>query len=276
MLRGNRKFYIRLEKKGLMRYCGEPYLKKCKESWKGLAEPLSWVDMGAGSILLIDDDRDLCGLMRDFFEENGFQLDAHFDGPSGLCAAVEGSYGLILLDVMLPRLNGFEVLRHLRKRTAVPVIMLTARTQEEDRVIGLNAGADDYLAKPFGPAELLARVRAVLRRCGNRPLQPDEHTEMGAVRLHTRTGKAWVDADELELTGVEFDILEYLVRSQGRVVKRDELSSVLYQRPATPYERSLDVHISHLRKKLEHHNKTKIRTVRGVGYSFISERIDEP
>jgi two-component system, OmpR family, response regulator CpxR len=230
--------------------------------------------MRAGNILLIDDDRALCELMRDFLGENGFRLDAYFDGLSGLSVAVDGNYDLVLLDVMLPRLNGFDVLRQLRRRAVVPVIMLTARIHEEDRILGLDAGADDYLAKPFGPGELLARVRAVLRRCGNRPLQPDDYTEMGLVKLHPQSGRAWLNGIELELTGVEFDILEFLVRSQGRVVKRDELSCVLNQRAATPFERSLDVHISHLRKKLEWETKVSIRTVRGIGYAFTSVLAD--
>jgi len=221
------------------------------------------------SILLIEDDVDLCELMHDYFAEHGFSITAVHDGREGLARAIDGAFDLIILDVMLPGIDGFEVLRQLRKRSAAPVIMLTARTAEADRVSGLNAGADDYLPKPFGPDELLARIRAVLRRAGKGQPLPQE-IEAGDVKLDAQTRQAWRRGELLELTALEFDILEILVRAAGRTVSRDELTGAIHQRPSTPYERSLDVHVSHLRKKLEKGGAV-IRTIRGVGYRFAAE-----
>jgi len=220
------------------------------------------------SILLIEDDTELTSLMNDYFTQHGFKIDAVHDGRTGLGRALEGSYDLIILDVMLPVLDGFEVLRQLRKRSAVPVIMLTARVGQPDRVAGLNSGADDYLPKPFGPEELLARIRAVLRRTGHTEAAPSRVVEAGGLQLNPTTRQVTYLQEPLEITALEFDILEILVRAAGRTVTRDELTAALYQRPATPYERSLDVHISHLRKKLERDGSTPIRTIRGSGYQF--------
>ena len=222
----------------------------------------------ARSILLIEDDTDLCALMRDYFAQHEFKVEAVNDGRTGLARALDGTYDLIILDGMLPTLDGFEVLRQIRKRSATPVIMLTARTAGPDRLTGLNSGADDYLPKPFDPEELLARMRAVLRRSGSAAAAP-QVVEVGEVRLNPQTREAWFAAERLDVTMIEFDILDVLVRSAGRVVSRDELTAALYQRKATPYERSLDVHISHLRKKLERENRNPIQTVRGVGYQFV-------
>jgi two-component system response regulator CpxR len=219
------------------------------------------------SILLIEDDTDLCCLMSDYFAEQGFRMEAVHDGRQGLARSLDGAFDLIILDVMLPALDGFEVLRQLRKRSETPVIMLTARTAEGDRVAGLNSGADDYLPKPFGPEELLARIRAVLRRVEKVGASP-QTIEAGGVKLNPRSGQAWCRDEPLELTTLEFDILEILVRAAGRTVSRDELTGALHQRRSTPYERSLDVHISHLRKKIEWGNQVLIRTVRGEGYRF--------
>ena len=219
-------------------------------------------------ILVIEDDAELCVLMVDYFAQHGFEIEAVHDGRTGLARALEGNHSLIVLDVMLPVLDGFEVLRQLRKRCATPVIMLTARTAQPDRITGLNAGADDYLPKPFGPDELLARIRAVLRRAGHTDASEAKALEIGGLLLNPQTCEVRYGGQALEITSIEFDILELLVRSTGRTVTRDELSVVLHQRPATPYERSLDVHISHLRKKLEGAGGCSIRTVRGAGYRF--------
>ncbi len=217
----------------------------------------------------MDDDIDLCALMSDFFSQHDFAIEAAHDGPRGLARALEGQYDLIILDVMLPVLDGFELLKQIRRRSSVPVIMLTARTAQPDRIAGLNAGADDYLPKPFGPEELLARMRAVLRRSGQAVAQ-SQIAEAGGVRVNSQTREVWVADEPAELTAIEFDILDFLVRAAGRVVSRNELAAVLYQRESTPYERSLDVHISHLRKKLERAERVQIRTVRGVGYFFAA------
>src|SRR5579862_3223822 len=222
----------------------------------------------AGQILLVDDDSELCSLMADFFSQHGFGLEAAHDGRSGLARALEPGLDLIILDVMLPVLNGFEVLAQLRRRSSVPVIMLTARTDQRDRIAGLDAGADDYLPKPFGPEELLARIRAVLRRSANTTGARSPQVEAGGLRLISQTREVWRENERIDVTSIEFGILDLLARSAGRIVSRDELAAALYQRETTPYERSLDVHVSHLRKKLESGDRSLIRTVRGVGYMF--------
>jgi two-component system, OmpR family, response regulator CpxR len=220
------------------------------------------------SILLIDDDVELCSLMVEYLGGHGYELSYVHDGVSGLARVLEGRYDLVILDVMLPQIDGFEVLRRLRQRTRVPIIMLTARAAEEDRISGLDSGADDYLLKPFAAGELLARIRAVLRRVHQLMANPQPTLAVGSVRLNTQTYEAWAGGKPIELTPTEFEILEMLMRSAGRVVSRDEISGLLYQRQATAYERSVDVHLSHLRKKLEGQTGAAIRTVRGVGYLF--------
>lgn len=216
------------------------------------------------SILLVEDDASLCDLMRDFFAPYGYQLEAVYDGRRGLARALEAEFDLVILDVMLPVIDGFEVLRRLRQRSAVPVIMLTARTGREDRIAGLNAGADDYLPKPFGPEELLARMRAVWRRATKAGPAELEPLVAGRLKVDPGTRTAWDNDQPLTLTSVEMDILEFLMRCAGLVVSRTALAASVFQRELTPYDRSIDVHISHLRKKLE--GVASIQTVRGVGY----------
>ena len=223
------------------------------------------------SILLVEDDTELCSLIKDFLSPHGFRLAAVHDGRQGLASALEGDFDLVILDVMLPVLSGFELLRTIRKRSAIPVIMLTARTAQEDRITGLNAGADDYLPKPFGPEELLARIRAVLRRVENAEMVETNIISTGGVELNPRTREVRCQGEAVEVTSIEFEILEFLMRSAGRTVSRDELTAILHQRESTPFERSLDVHISHLRKKLEGADRTLIHTVRRVGYLFASK-----
>jgi two-component system response regulator CpxR len=218
------------------------------------------------SLLLVDDDKELCGLMKEFFAEAGHRLDCEHDGRRGLAAAVSGTYDLVILDVMLPIFDGFTVLQHMRRRNDLPVIILTARVQHQDRILGLNAGADDYLLKPFDPDELLARIRAVLRRTDTN-LKGSTDVTIGDIRINVTTREVWSAGSPVELTEMEFDLLEILMRSAGRVVSRDEIALTLFERAATPYDRILDVHISRLRKKLED-GRGLIRTVRGVGYVF--------
>lgn len=219
------------------------------------------------SLLLVDDDVELCGMMREFFTQEGHRLDCAYNGREGLTAALNGAYDLVILDVMLPVVDGFELLQRLRRRKDLPVIMLTARVRQQDRIRGLDSGADDYLPKPFDPDELLARVRAVLRRSESLTRAEAEDLIIGNIRVNPTTREAWLDNVLLELTAMEFDLLEMLMRAAGRVVSRDEITAALFEREATPYDRFLDVHISHLRKKLEG-GRSLIRTVRGVGYVF--------
>jgi two-component system response regulator CpxR len=226
------------------------------------------------SVLLIDDDVELCDLMREFFAARGINIAAIHEGCAGLSHALDGRFDLILLDVMLPGLDGFELLRQIRRRSVVPIIMLTARTARDDRIAGLEGGADDYLPKPFDPEELNARIGAVLRRSGRLAAHRRDVLDVNRVKLVPSTREVWSEGKPLDLTTIEFDILDVLVRSAGRVVSRAELTTVIHQRPAAPLERSLDVHVSHLRKKLGQLGSL-IRTVRGVGYLFRAEMAAE-
>lgn len=217
------------------------------------------------SLLLVDDDVELCGMMREFFGGAGHSLDSAHNGREGLASALHGSYDLVILDVMLPEIDGFAVLQQLRRSKSLPVIMLTARVHRDDRILGLNTGADDYLPKPFDPDELMARIQAVLRRSSADLRQGDSTLVAGKVRIDLVTREVWSAGCQVELTGMEFDLLELLMRSKGNVVSREEITALLFEREATPYDRFLDVHISHLRTKLRG-GRGLIRAVRGVGY----------
>jgi two-component system, OmpR family, response regulator CpxR len=217
------------------------------------------------SLLLIDADHELCALLQGLFSLRGLRLEAVHDGRRGLARALHGNYELVLLDVMMPGLDGIELLRQLRRRSQVPVIVITARTAQAERVLCLDAGADDYLPKPFSSEELLARVRAVLRRVDASWRVQSEVLELGPIRLVPRTREAWCDERPLGLTALEFDLLELLVRSAGRAVSRNEVMTCLHQRRITPFDRSLDVHVSRIRKKLGRRGGL-IQTIRGVGY----------
>jgi two-component system response regulator CpxR len=219
------------------------------------------------NILLVDDDAELGSLMTEFLKREGFTVECELEGQKGLERAASGAVDLVVLDVMLPGMDGFEILRRLRQRSKVPVIMLTARGEDVDRIIGLELGADDYLPKPFNPRELAARIRAILRRYEPRPAVSGGRLEVNGITLDTGTREVVAHGKAVELTTFEFDILEMLMRSAGRVLSRDALMENFYSRKATPFDRSIDMHISHLRKKLEH-GDTLIKTIRGVGYQF--------
>jgi len=229
------------------------------------------MDDRSRAILLVDDDEGLCELVQEFLGREGYDVTSMHDGASGLGAALEGGFALVILDVMLPVLDGFAVLRQLRRQSNVPVIMLTARAAEQDRISGLGEGADDYLVKPFAAGELLARIRAVLRRTLQRPDLAPSVVQVGDLRLDAPNRAVAFRGVPIELTPTEFTILDVLLRSAGRIVSRDELTGVLYQRQTTPYERSLDVHVSHLRRKLEGVGWNAIRTVRGQGYICVTD-----
>jgi two-component system response regulator CpxR len=203
--------------------------------------------------------------MEAYFAAQDVRVTSVHDVPGGLARALTEAFDLVLLDVMLPGFDGFSLLRQLRAASNIPVIMLTARTSPSDRIQGLEQGADDYLAKPFAPGELLARIRAVLRRSNSSIGMAV--LELNGVKLCASTREVWCDGSPVDLTGAEFDILELLLRNAGRTVSRDEIATSLYQREATPYERSLDVHISNLRKKMGA-RRAAIRTLRGAGYLF--------
>ena len=206
-------------------------------------------------------------MLGEFLKREGFTVDCDHEGNAGLAKALGGGADIIVLDVMLPGMDGFEILRRLRQQSKVPVIMLTARGEDVDRIIGLELGADDYLPKPFNPRELAARIRAILRRYEKRPSAGAGRIEVNGVTLDPGTREVLAAGKHVELTTFEFDILEMLMRAAGRVLSRDALMENFYNRKATPYDRSIDMHISHLRKKLED-GTTLIKTIRGVGYQF--------
>ncbi len=222
-------------------------------------------------VLIIDDDTELCELLSEFLGQEGFEVDAVFDGASGARRALEQRHDLVVLDVMLPGLNGFDVLRQIRGSSKLPVIMLTARGEEVDRIVGLEIGADDYLPKPFNPRELVARIRAVLRRAT--ALDGDDLVVSEVADLRIDPGNRTVvrSGEEISLTGIEFELLTVLVRLAGRVVERNELSKSALGRRTSAYDRSLDVHLSNLRKKLGPlpDGGERIKTVRGVGYQYV-------
>jgi two-component system, OmpR family, response regulator CpxR len=217
-------------------------------------------------ILLIDDDAELCSLLVELLSREGFAIECQHEGGRGLDRALHGGFDLVILDVMLPGLDGFEILRRLRPQSRVAVLMLTARGEDMDRIAGLEMGADDYLAKPFNPRELLARIRAILRR-QDQPPSPNGPIEINGVRIDPGTREVSANGRPIEVTTFEFDILEVLMHSAGKVVSRDDLMEHLYNRKATAFDRSVDMHISHLRKKIEN-GRPIIKTIRGVGYQF--------
>jgi two-component system response regulator CpxR len=219
----------------------------------------------------VDDDVELCKLVAEYFDGKGYTIQSAHNGRDGLAHALKGNIELVLLDGMLPVLDGIEVLRQLRKSSSIPVIMLTARTRERDRIEGLDSGADDYLPKPFAPDELLARIRAVLRRYNQGNRSQPEILRVGPLELNPAMRTARRSGEPISLTETELQILELLMRSAGRTVSRDEIAAVLYHRKSTPYERSLDVHISHLRKKVEQNGPPLIHTVRYAGYIIYPE-----
>lgn len=217
-------------------------------------------------VLLIDDDARLHELLGSYLGQNGVTLTGAPDGPRGLLALETGTFDAVLLDVMMPGLDGLEVCKRIRARSNVPVIMLTAKGDETDRVVGLELGADDYVSKPFSPRELLARVRAVLRRA--RPDTVSEQLVAGDISIDVASRQAHVAGKLADLTGLEFDILVALVRRAGRVISRDALLSEAGRGDVVVSERTVDVHISHLRQKLGDDPRVPrlIKTVRGVGY----------
>jgi len=219
------------------------------------------------NILLVDDDTELASLLTEFLVREGFTVASEHEGFRGLEHARKPEVDLIVLDVMLPGIDGFEILRRLRAESKVPVIMLTARGDDVDRIVGLDLGADDYLPKPFNPKELLARIRSVLRRYESRPASVSGRIEVSGIALDPATRTVTANGNPVDLTTFEFDVLELLMRSSGKVLSRDTLMENFYNRKATPYDRSIDMHISHLRRKLQNGDDL-IKTVRGVGYQF--------
>lgn len=223
-------------------------------------------------ILIIDDDEDLCELVSEYLTVEGFETKAINDGKSGLETALDEEPDLIILDVMLPKMNGFDVLRELRKSSQIPVLMLTARGDDTERIVGLEIGADDYLPKPFNPRELVARIRAVLRRVYSDDADETQQDKIRVedIEISLKARSAKLAGEDLTLTSVEFDLLVALIREAGKIVKKEDLSRKVLERDLSPFDRSLDMHISNLRKKIGRRSDDdeRIKTIRSVGYIF--------
>lgn len=213
-------------------------------------------------------------MLTEYLAKNGFRVRAAHRGDTGLTAARQRPWALILLDVMLPGMDGFEVLRRIRSESNVSVVLLTARGEDVDRIVGLEIGADDYLPKPFNPRELLARMRAVLRRQDRGAASPAAVLRVQDLELDVAARRALKAGNKLELTDVEFGLLEALMCTPGKVVSRDELSQAVLGRAFDPFDRSLDMHVSRLRRKLgqDGENEDRVKTVRGVGYQLVLDR----
>ncbi len=233
-------------------------------------------DAAMARLLVIDDDRKLVELVDEYLSPQGFHVQAAFDGATGLAAAFRDRPDLVILDLMLPEMDGLEVCRRLRGQSRIPILMLTARGDDADRIVGLEMGADDYLPKPFNPRELLARIRAILRRTGAPRDEAQPWVEVDDLRIHKPSRRALLGETEIELTSVELDLLLVLAERAGRVLSRDQILQHLHGPGWASYSRSVDVHVSRIRQKIEADPKqpSRLKTVRGVGYMLC--RPDSP
>lgn len=225
-------------------------------------------------VLLVDDDRELCAMQADYLTADGFEVSCAYDGETGVAAALGSEFSIVVLDVMMPRLNGIDALRRIRQESSVPIIMLTARGDDIDRVLGLEFGADDYVPKPCTPRELVARIRAILRRTqgGGLPRNGSSaDVELGPLKLSPQKRQASWGNTALDLTSSEFSVLELLALRAGQCVTKQEISEHALGRKLTRYDRSIDVHLSNLRHKLGllADGRSPVQTVRGIGYQLI-------
>jgi DNA-binding response OmpR family regulator len=223
-------------------------------------------------VLLVDDDRELCQMLTEYLEAEHFEVKSVHDGGDALAELQSRDFEILILDVMLPSVGGFDVLRKLGASYETPILMLTARGDDVDRIVGLELGADDYLSKPFNPRELVARIRAILRRASNRPQRgtsPDE-VAVGPIVLNSGMHQVRVSGQPVALTGAEFRVLELLMRAAGQVISRESMTEQALGRKLVPYDRSIDTHISNLRRKLnlENGKNPEIKNVRGSGYTL--------
>jgi two-component system response regulator CpxR len=232
------------------------------------------LDPSVRRLLIIDDDTELCELLIEYLQPEGFRVDVLHSGTLGVEKALTREYSLIILDVMLPGLRGFEVLQKIRANSRVPVIMLTARGEDVDRILGLEIGADDYLPKPFNPRELAARIQAVLRRAGSPSIDsatpPEEALRLGDLEIRPASRTAFRQNHQVDLTTVEFDLLKVFLSSPGVVIERERLAREVLGRDFNPFDRSIDVHVSNLRRKLGRppDGSDRIKAVRSVGYLY--------
>lgn len=219
---------------------------------------------GKGDILLISADAELCAAASEFLSRGGLSVETVGDSTTGLAACLNASYSLLIVDADLPVLDGIGVIHELRTRSTTPVLLVAS--SDEHCLAAIEAGADDFVLRPAGVRELVTRSRALLRKSGAPSGGPSATLHCDDLFVNLKTHEAFIGEQQLPLTNIEFAILKCLVRSAGKIVSRDELAAVLYQRKSTPFERSIDVHISHLRKKIEAFGKSCIRTIRGTGY----------
>lgn len=221
------------------------------------------------NILIVDDDTELTDLLVQYLEPEGFNVICVHDGENAVKKALNQPFDAIILDVMLPKINGFEVLKAIREHLETPVLMLTARGDDIDRIVGLEIGADDYLPKPCNPRELVARLRAILRRTQKLPVSRPIIDHQG-INVDCSTRMATQEGIPMDLTNAEFNILEMLIKSPGQAFSKEELTEYALGRKYTAYDRSIDVHISNLRNKLgdNQHGEPLVKTVRGFGYMF--------
>lgn len=223
-------------------------------------------------VLLVDDDEELTTLLQEYLSEDGYDVATTSDGRAAIAAAVAGSVDLIVLDIMMPRMNGIEVLQRIRAQSQIPVLMLTARGDDVDRITGLNLGADDYVPKPCSPGELAARVRAILRRTrAAGSVSASDPIRAGKLVLHPSSRTAEWGGQPLDLTGTEFSLLEVLARHAGQLVSKQDISKRAFGQPLTPFDRRIDVHISSVRQKLGRRpdGQSHIQSVRGQGYQLL-------
>ena len=239
-------------------------------------------------ILLVDDDIELTELLAELLSLEGFDVKVVHNGQEALNELEENVYDLVLLDIMMPILNGIETLKQLRQKLTTPVLMLSARDDDIDRVLGLELGADDYLPKPFNDRELVARIKAILRRTSSvsnisdsvtipvtlAPEDGSKQLSFGGVELHPGRQQATFEGKDLELTGTEFALLQILIRNPGQILSRELLSLEILGKRLTPYDRAIDMHISNLRKKLPERNDNLpwFKTLRGRGYLLVTEK----
>ncbi len=237
-----------------------------------LNKPDTGTPTRAPRVLLVDDDRELCQMLGEYLSAEHFEVKSVHDGSDALALLEADEFEILILDVMLPSVSGFDVLRKLGATHDTPILMLTARGDDVDRIVGLELGADDYLSKPFNPRELVARVRAILRRANNRSVRAEAADEIivGPIVLHAGMHQVRVADRTVALTGAEFRVLEILMRSAGQVISRDSMTEQALGRKLVPYDRSIDTHISNLRRKLELEagKNPEIKNVRGSGYTL--------
>lgn len=228
-------------------------------------------------VLLVDDDVELTNMLSMYLVREGFDVDVMHDGESGVAAAARSVYAIVLLDIMMPRMSGIEALRRIRATSQVPVLMLTARGENIDRIVGLDMGADDYVPKPCTPGELAARIRAILRRTGTREvastLASPRMLQAGELALWPGSRRALWRGQPLELTGTEFSLLDVLARHAGQLVSKDTMSQQAFGRPLSRFDRRIDVHISSIRQKLgtRADGESWIQSVRGMGYQLLED-----